>query len=90
MAGTKTLVIMAFWHTQRQIEREGRFGGWVFLWGPTRRIRRVNHLSIRRPLHSPGYAAVVDGRPGRMPEKTHFRPPQPDPADPVFGPKPRI
>ena len=46
MAGTKTLVIMAFWHTQRQIRREQRLVEWVSLYSSTGRVRRVETLSI--------------------------------------------
>ena len=87
MAGTRNLVIMAVWHTQRQVEREERSAGWLSLWCPTRQIRRVKDLSIEGSVRSPTWRTVIDGRPARMPQEAHFRTPGPESADPCFPPK---
>jgi len=60
MAGTKTLVIMAFWHTQRQVEREAWFRGWVFLFAPTRWFRRAEALSFGCPAPKEASSMFVE------------------------------
>lgn len=62
-------------HTTRQIEREQQSFRWVFLYGSTGRIRRVNRLSIEAPFRQLSKAAVTDERPEKVHKKTHFTAP---------------